>query len=100
VSVFDIFCAIAAIIILITAVARLDDIKRSQQSVRWWMRRIGLLMVSVAMIMLLASYVTVGAPNWVPIQKILGLWGIALTWLTTPGMPPWWKYITRNDSKE
>lgn len=89
--------SIAAIIILITAVARLNDIKKAQSSKRWWLRRLGLAMIIAAMMMVVSSYFVVGTPYWVPIQRLLGLWGFALTWITTPGMPPWWRYISRND---
>lgn len=99
-NLFDIVCCIAAVFILVTAVARLNDIKRTQTSKRWWTRRLGLLLVSVSMIMLIASYFTVAAPYWNAIMRLTGLWGFALTWLTTPGMPPWWKYISRGDGEE
>lgn len=98
-NLFDILCIIPAIILLVTAVARLNDIKRTQSSKRWWVRRLGLLLVSVAMIIFITAYFTVAAPYWKAIMTLAGLWGFALTWITTPGMPPWNKYITRHDPK-
>lgn len=98
-SLFDIACTFAAVFILVTAVARLNDIKRTQTSKRWWVRRLGLLLISVSMIMLIASYFTVAAPYWNAIMRLTGLWGFALTWATTPGMPPWHKFISRHDPK-
>lgn len=98
-NLFDILCMIAAFIILITALARLNDIKRSQNSKRWWVRRVGLLFVSVSMVMFIAAYFTIGTPYWNEVMKFLGIWGFALTWVTTPGMPPWWKWISRYDAK-
>lgn len=97
-NLFDIMCVIAALLILVTAVARINDIKRDKSEVRWWVRRIGLLLVSVSMVLLIASYFTVASPYWNPTMKITGLWGFCLTWLTTPNMPPWWKWISRYDS--
>lgn len=98
-NLFDILIVIAAALILITAFARLNDIKRHQTSKRWWVRRIGLLFVSVSMVMMIASYFTVATPYWNQAMRLLGLWGFALTWITTPGMPPWWKYISKYDPK-
>ncbi len=98
-SVLDMLCVLAAALILVTAVARLNDIKRTQTSKRWWVRRIGLLFVTTAMMMFIASYFTVATKYWWLILKLLTLWGFCLTWMTTPGMPPWWKYVARNDYK-
>ena len=98
-NLFDIMCIIAALIISITSVARLNDITRTQSSKRWWVRRIGLLLVTVSMLMIIASYFSISAPYWNQIVRITGLWGFALTWLTTPGMPPWWKYISKFDEE-
>lgn len=98
-NLFDIMCIIAAVVIFVTAIARLNDVKRSQNSKRWWVRRVGLLLVSVSMVMMIAAYFTVGTPYWNQVMRLTGLWGFALTWLTTPGMPPWWKYISKYDPK-
>lgn len=98
-NLFDVLCIIAAFLILITALARLNDIKRTQSGKRWWSRRLGLLFVTVSMVMFIASYFTVEAPYWSQIRQLLGLWGFAITWITTPGMPPWWKWISRYDEK-
>lgn len=99
-NMFDILIIVAALLISVTAVARLNDIKRSQNSKRWWVRRVGLLLVTVSMVMVVASYFTLATPYWVQVQRFTGLWGFALTWLTTPGMPPWWKYISRCDVEQ
>lgn len=99
-NVYDIACVIAAALILATALARLNDIKKSQKSKRWWVRRIGLAMVSVSMTMFIASYFTVASPYWDTTHRLMGLYGFLFTWMTTPGMPPWWKYISRNDAPD
>ena len=99
-NLFDIACAVAALLILVTAVAKLNDIKRTQKSKRWWVRRVGLLLVIVSMVIHLASYVTAYAPYWSQVMRIAGLWGFLLTWMTTPQTPPWWVYISRNDKLE
>jgi hypothetical protein len=30
-------------------------------------------------------------PSW---REVILRWGMALVWLTTPHMPPWWRYIS------
>lgn len=97
---YDFACVIAAVLILATALARLNDIKKSQKSKRWWVRRVGLGLVSVSMVMFIASYFTVSAPYWANVRQLFGLYGFLLTWMTTPGMPPWWKYVSRNDAPD
>ena len=98
-SLFDLLLIIPAFIVLVTAVDRLNDIQKELNSKRWWARRIGLGMTSIAMVMAITSYFSIPGPYWAYTTRFLGLWGWALTWLTTPGMPPWWKYISRYDEK-
>ena len=38
-----------------------------------------------------------GPPLW---REVIFHVGLALTWITTPNMPPWWKWITRKDATE
>lgn len=82
-----------AVIVLITALARVNDIKPEQSSKRWHVRRAGLILAGVgAMSFLTAPWSTPELfPSW---KSVILLWGLALAWLTTPNMPPWWKYIT------
>lgn len=94
---FAILMIIASFIILITAVARLNDLRRHQSSTKWWVRRIGLLFVAVAACAEIASYFTLPSPYWSTVTKLLFLWGVALTWMTTPGMPPWSKYVFKGE---
>ena len=96
-TLYEILCAIPALFILVTALARLNDIRRDQSSKRWWVRRMGLLMVFVAMVLRIGGYFFTFAPYWQQVTVLLFMWGVLLTWMTTPGMPPWWKYISRND---
>lgn len=99
-NLFDVSLIIAALLIFITALARVNDINKTQMGKRWWVRRIGLLFVATAMVMFIASYFTVATKYWFSAMKFFTLWGFCLTWMTTPGMPPWWKYISRYDEKE
>lgn len=100
IGLYDWSLILAALLILMIALARINDIKPSQNSKRWWSRRIGLLMVFVSMVMFIAAYFTITAPYWDATRRILMLYGFLISWVTTPGQPPFWKYISRNDAKE
>ena len=100
VGLYDWLLMLAAFVILLIAVARINDIKPSQNSKRWWARRIGLLMVFVSMTMFITAYFTVTAPYWDPTRRFIMLFGWMLTWITTPDQPPFWKYISKTDAKE
>ena len=100
VGLYDWLLMLAAFVILLIAVARINDIKPSQNSKRWWARRVGLLMVFVSMTMFIAAYFTVTAPYWEPTRRALMFYGFMISWITTPGQPPFWKYISKNDAKE
>lgn len=97
IGLYEISIIVAAAIIMLISVARLNDIDREKNEKRWWFRRLGLLMVFVSMVMTIAAYFTITAPYWDMIRKILFIWGIAISWITTPNQPPFWKYIARND---
>lgn len=80
-------------IIAATAIARADAIGKDKVAKRWMVRRAGLAIVAGASIALMIGPLTkhVYPPSW---SALMFFWGIALTWLTTPNMPPWWKFIT------
>lgn len=78
--------------VLITAVARIQDI--TANGPRWFARRIGLLLVASGALALIAAPI-VGYTNSFPSWRACTLyWGFAITWITTPNMPPWHKYIS------
>lgn len=79
-------------IIMITAMARLRDIQHMGK--RWQLRRLGLIFVgSGALVFCIDPFVgrLEMFPSW---KTTLLSWGFALSWLTTPNMPPWWRYIS------
>lgn len=85
-------------IVATTAVVRANDIGQTKMSKRWHTRRLGLTLVAgAALAMMLGPLALYNAfPTW---TDLLFYYGVALTWLTTPEMPPWWKWITRGDPK-
>lgn len=85
----------AWLIIIITATARLDDLDRSHWSLRWHIRRIGLMGVGVVAVLALVNRWTTDfwfylAPNGL---TALIAWSWAIVWLTTEGQQPWFDYI-------
>lgn len=90
----------AMVVIAVTALARLDDISPDQCSSRWQVRRAGLIMVGAASIGIGIEPVTILAFKGMPMEdfpswkEVMIRAGFALTWITTPHMPPWWRYIS------
>lgn len=83
----------ALIIILVTVLARLDDIHLHQKTSQWQVRRLGLILAGIATVQFaVGPFALVPKfPSWLVVELA---WGVALTWFTTPGMPPWLKYVT------
>lgn len=85
----------ALVLITATAIARLNDIGPAQKGWVWQLRRIGLaLSGACALMFLLMPFAEVPRyPTW----QMTGLvWGFAISWFTSPHMPPWWEFISGN----
>lgn len=85
----------ALVIIILTALFRINDIKEDKTGALWQLRRVGLALAGTAAVSLLMAPIVYGTsfPTW---RGLLLYWGVALTWITTPNQPPWWKYINTN----
>ena len=82
----------AWVIVGLSAAARLLDI--TELGKRWLVRRIGMILVASGAWALIVSPL-LGYSNSFPTWRTSCMyWGFALSWLTTPNMPPWWKYIS------
>lgn len=84
--------AIPLLIVILTALARAYDIK--DLSWRGFTRKMGMVLVAASATSLLVAPLlgyTASFPLW---RHVMLYWGFALAWLTTPNMPPWWKYIS------
>ena len=83
----------ALLILSFTALARVNDIGPERTGWIWQWRRVGLSLVGVASVSLVAAPF-VEDYNWPSWKVLLLSWGFALSWISTPGMPPWWKYVS------
>jgi hypothetical protein len=90
------WCLVPALIVLsVTALVRANDIPWKRKEWYWHLRRLAMVIIGGA------SAAWLFEPFW-PLHNIWvyrGLtlaiaWSFAITWITTPGLPPWWKYIT------
>lgn len=83
----------AAIMVLLTALARINDIGPEKSSWIWQMRRIGLALLGAGTFTLAVAPFTDNKvyPTWIGVSL---LWGLAATWFASPNLPPWWQYIS------
>lgn len=90
----------AVVVIMLTAIARLNDVTRKQTGTRWNVRRAGFFFSAIFAIVFIAAPFTESGRelpvNWV---TVLGIYGWAKVWLTAPGMPPWDVYISGRHRK-
>ena len=82
----------ALFIIAVTALARVNDISENKKGHVWNLRRLGLSFSGAAAVsMMFTPWMYEEFPSW---RGLLLAWGFAMTWITTPDQPPWWKKIT------
>jgi hypothetical protein len=81
------------LMILMTCLARVNDIGPERMGWIWQVRRMGLVLTGAGAAMFLASPWTY-TEIVVPWRSVILTYGVALAWLTTPVLPPWWDYIT------
>lgn len=83
----------ALFIIAVTALVRVNDISQKKKGAVWNVRRVGLSFAGAAALsFVFTPWMYDEFPSW---RELLLSWGFALTWLTTPDQPPWWKKVTR-----
>lgn len=82
----------ALLIIAMTTIARINDISANLTGPLWNLRRAGLVLVGMyALTQLMAPFA--GVQDWPTWRTLIGTWGFAAVWITTPHLPPWWVYI-------
>lgn len=90
---FQIYFAafVPLLILIVTCIARVNDIGRSREF-RWHVRRLGFTLVGAASCWFILS--PLGNFQYVGETALAFLAGHSMVWVTTPNMPPWWRYIT------
>lgn len=81
----------AAGIVLITAWARVNVSGEQHGKLAWDIRRTGLILTALFALGVLAWPLLYG--TWTPWLVVIGIWGFANTWLTTPDQPPWFTRV-------
>lgn len=81
------------VVILLTAIARVNDIGPEFMGWPWHLRRLGLVVAAAGAVMYGFSPWTEGGSH-VPWRALALAYGVAAAWFTTPVLPPWADYIT------
>jgi hypothetical protein len=85
----------ALLILAITSLVRANDIGWHLKNWHWNVRRFGFMLTGAAATGFMTEPVWHWHLRWLYVFCAMCLvWGFALTWLTTPGMPPWWRYVS------
>ena len=88
----------AAGIMGLTALVRANDITMEKSEWHWQLRKLGFAMAGIgAALYVLSPLLQAGFPSW---RSVIVVWGVALTWLTTPNQPPWAQYIFKGEHHE
>lgn len=86
---------VCAGILFVTAIARLNDMgRKTHNDWHWWVRRAGMVAVAISCALLVFAPFFHHQVDWV---EFLLIFGVTISWVTTPSQPPWWKYITKGD---
>lgn len=90
----------ALAVIMITSLARVNDLSANLISKTWQLRRIGLILVGTAATTLVLepwsdilkgiALTKADFPSW---KEVILRLGFAFVWITTPHMPPWTQYV-------
>lgn len=87
----------ALAIITITAGVRASDMSCDMNSSRWSVRRNGYIFAGLFAVTQvfgpLKGLVIGAAASWPEWTLVIGEWGFAMIWLTSPNLPPWPKYV-------
>lgn len=93
-------CVIPLLVQAVTAVVRANDIGWKRKGWPWIVRRFGMVLIGGSAAGFLLEPIWGFRQQWLDDACIVAIfWGWAMTWFTTPGLPPWWKYITHAASE-
>jgi hypothetical protein len=82
-------------VLLITVIARVNDLPIHQQSAFWDVRRMALVLLGIFTVAMLGAPLSGQYPSW---RMVFGIWGMAGVMVTSPHLPPWWKYVAHGST--
>jgi hypothetical protein len=92
-----IISSVSLLLIGITMLARANDL-RWRKGIHWNARLIGFILAGIATIGIVGHEWL--ASDWPSFYEIIFRVGLATVFLTTPYLPPWWKWISGIDDRE
>lgn len=85
----------ALVVLILTAIAGLNDMGLEKVGPFWNVRRCGLILVAYFAVQFLALPLA-RVPEWPSWYRVAGVYGFAFVWITRADMPPWFTYIWKN----
>lgn len=89
--------AFALLIIAITMLCRANDL-RWRRGLKWQVRLIGFVMCGALPVGIIGSELY--EQNWPSPYEALFRLGLMFVFLTTPHLPPWWKWISGREEAD
>lgn len=84
------FAALPAYLIVgMTSLARANDLV--EDGMMQDTRRFGFAIMAGMALMFIFEPISGSFPRW---PRVFAMWSLALVWLTTPNLPPWWEWAT------
>lgn len=84
------FAALPAYLIVgMTSLARANDLV--EDGMMQDTRRLGFAIMAGMALMFIFEPISGSFPRW---PRVFAMWSLALVWLTTPNLPPWWEWAT------
>lgn len=94
---YSIVSALALLIIAVTMLVRANDIGR-RKGWNWHVRRVGFILAGFAPVGMMLDELFAG--RYPTSYEVAFRVGLACVFVTTPYLPPWWKFITRGEVNE
>lgn len=89
--------AIAMIVIVITMLCRANDL-RLRKGVKWYARLLGFILCGTTPIGVIGMEWVTG--TWPSPYEVIFRIGLAMVFVTTPYLPPWWRWISGKEQSD
>jgi hypothetical protein len=84
-------------LVSLTMIARANDL-RWRKGIHWNARLVGFILVGLACVGIIGHEFI--DKDWPSLYEVLFRVGLMLVFVTTPYLPPWWKWISGYDSRQ